>query len=809
MPGVSLAAAPRVGHSRGSDRSRFGALPLTVQVGVSLVASMGIGATAYGLANLSLERWPLVLGLLMLSVLTNAAVVSLPLARGGSALSTPYITNVLSFILLGPWATVPLAVAGAWSGCVVRERDSRSWYRTVFTLGSTAMSVAAAGLVYRGGTALLPQEYWAGMAAVLGAATIYFLVTTGLVGLVMAASAEGHARTAIENRILSNAPGYYAGAILALLFAEVARGGRYWWAVAFAIPAYLAFRSYTDYIGRVAEDYRRVKEISDVHFAMVQALALAIEAKDNTTHAQVERIQAYSEGLARALSMTGAEVQGVRTAALLHDIGNLAVPENILSKPGRLTYEEYDRLKIHPRVGADIISSVPFPYPVAPLVLAHHERWDGRGYPAGLKGTDIPLGARIIAVVDCFTSMLTERPYRPSHTYAEAIATLRENGGSALDPGLVEKFIEILPSIEFGLQQPPGSVTDLRGPARPPTQEGPATALADIAVARREEQMLRDIGQSLSSSLRVSDALSLISTRLVGMMPLDACALFLREPTAQLFMCSHVVGSHQEAIRGTTAGTIESLGAAPPSAPATILGTAVRLQSVAVAPLVTEAGTIGALVVYHTDRNAYTADCRRLLVRVATHASNVIANALVFEQTQEQSLTDVLTGMPNRRYLERHLAQEVARVHRHHGQISVLVLDMDGFKQINDEFGHQAGDGALKEVAQVLRASLRAYDVCARLAGDEFVLVLGDCDPAQAERRRVDLQHAIASLWLEPLPGRIVSLSVSVGAATFPDDADTVEGVISVADRRMYRDKAERKRLGAGRESLTPDCLWN
>jgi diguanylate cyclase (GGDEF)-like protein len=419
------------------------------------------------------------------------------------------------------------------------------------------------------------------------------------------------------------------------------------------------------------------------------------------------------------------------------------------------------------------------------------------------------VGARILSVVDCFTSMLTERPYRPSHTYAEAIATLRENGGSTLDPGLVEKFIEILPAIEAQLHSVTSASQAIAIAESDNAQDGPTTALEDIAVAHREEHMLRDIGQSLSSSLRVSDALSLISTRLVSMMPLDACALFLVDPQSQLFMCAHVVGSHQEAIRGTTAGTIESLGLAMPSAAGSMLGTTVRLQSLTVAPLVTARGTIGALAVYHAERSAYTPDHRRLLTRVASHAANVIANALVFEQTQEQSLTDVLTGLPNRRYLDRHLAQEVARVHRHGGQLSILILDMDGFKQINDAFGHQAGDSALKEVSQVLRASLRVYDVCARFAGDEFVLVLGDCDTAQAERRRVDLQRAISSLCVEPLPGSIVSLSVSVGAATFPDDADTVDGVISVADRRMYRDKAQRKRLGSERDTLTPDCLWH
>jgi diguanylate cyclase (GGDEF)-like protein len=240
-----------------------------------------------------------------------------------------------------------------------------------------------------------------------------------------------------------------------------------------------------------------------------------------------------------------------------------------------------------------------------------------------------------------------------------------------------------------------------------------------------------------------------------------------------------------------------------------VLGTTIRLQSLTVAPLVTESGTIGALAVYHAQRNAYTPDHRRLLTRVAAHAANVIANALVFEQTQEQSLTDVLTGLPNRRYLDRHLCQELARVQRHGGQLSVLVLDMDGLKQINDEFGHQTGDSALREVSQVLRASLRVYDVCARFAGDEFVVVLGDCDAAQAERRRVDLQRAISSLWVEPLPGRIVPLSTSIGAATFPDDADTVDGVMGVADQRMYRDKAQKRRPGSEHDALTPNSLWH
>jgi diguanylate cyclase (GGDEF)-like protein len=408
----------------------------------------------------------------------------------------------------------------------------------------------------------------------------------------------------------------------------------------------------------------------------------------------------------------------------------------------------------------------------------------------------------VLAVADCYTAMLSPRPYRPARTVAEAIATLRENAGSALDPDVVEKFIEILPALEARIADASAATVE-----RQANSHGADTALADIAIAHREEQLIRDLGQSLSSSLRVSDALSMISTSLVTMMPLDACALFIVDPESGLFMCSHVVGSHQDAIRMTTATSVEGLRSALPTAVASVRGTQSRLQSVLVAPLTADNGTVGALAVYHAQRRHHTADHSRLLARVAEHAANVIANALVFEQAQEQLLTDVLTGLPNRRHLERHLAEQVARVQRHGGQFSVLVLDMDGFKQINDEFGHQAGDSALKEVAQVLRGSLRPYDVCARFAGDEFVLVIAECDRVQAERRRLDLQQAIASLWVEPLPGRIVPLSISVGAATYPDEAGTAEDAIRVADQRMYQDKADRKR-GAPPRPAASGPLW-
>jgi len=807
----ATSAAPITPCGPPADGHGFDGLPRPAQVGVAVICTLGLLCLGYGLVHVEPDQVPLLLALLALSALTATIRIALPLADGSSTLSLSYVVNLVGVLLLGPWASTPIAVVGAWSQCTFRVQERTRWHQTLFSMGTLAVAVAAAGLVYEGGHALLPATAWARWASGFVAASIYFLFNTGLIGSVLAVSSRETLRRVWKSTFLWSAPSYYVGAAVALGVAECARQERYWWALVLALPVYLVYRSYGAHVARIADEQRQIRELSDVQLAMIEALALAIEAKDNTSQDQLRRMQVYCEGLAHALGMSEPDIRGVKTAALLHDIGNLAVPEHILSKPGRLTYDEYERLKLHPRVGAEIIRSVPFPYPVAPLVLSHHERWDGRGYPAGLKGQEIPLGARIIAVVDCFTSMLTDRPYRPPRTYAEAIATLRENGGSALDPSIVERFIEVLPAVESHMQAALATPQAARTDARRVSQDGPTSALADIAVAYREEQMLREIAHTLSSSLRVSDTLSLISARLVSVMPLDSCALFLVDPASELFLCSHVVGANQDAIRALTASTVERLAESLPPGqliPSVAGGQAVRQQSAVVCALETEAGTIGALAVYHGDRNVYTADHRRLLTRVAAHAAQVIANAVVFEQTQEQSLTDVLTGLPNRRYLDRQLCQELARVQRHGGQVSVLVLDMDGFKLINDEFGHQAGDRALKEVATTLRASLRVYDLCARFAGDEFVVVLGECDSVQAEHRRLELQRAVAALWVEPVPGRRVPLAVSIGAATFPDDADTADGVIAVADRRMYRDKGQRMRIGSGQDVVTSDYLW-
>src|SRR5262249_45462808 len=276
--------------------------------------------------------------------------------------------------------------------------------------------------------------------------------------------------------------------------------------------------------------------------ATLEALARAIDAKDQTTHMHIRRVQTYAAGLARAVGLSEMDVQGVRTAALLHDIGKLAVPEHILSKPGPLTQEEFQKIRIHPDIGAEIISGVPFPYPVAPLVLSHHERWDGKGYPQGLKGDEIPLGARILTIVDYYDAVTTERPYHKALTNENAIGLIRHEAGRALDPNLVPVFVKLLPELAAEL----ADLVDVAEKTPDEVGQGftsaglvPAanSAFENIALAHREIYALYEIAQSMGTSLGVADTMALISSKLSKLVPWVGCSLFLQNAESDTLKC--------------------------------------------------------------------------------------------------------------------------------------------------------------------------------------------------------------------------------------------------------------------------------
>jgi diguanylate cyclase (GGDEF)-like protein len=332
----------------------------------------------------------------------------------------------------------------------------------------------------------------------------------------------------------------------------------------------------------------------------------------------------------------------------------------------------------------------------------------------------------------------------------------------------------------------------------------------DIALAHREIYALYEIAQAMGSSLGVSDTMALISSKLSNIVPFSCCALFLYAEESETLRCRFATGVESETVQqltiknghgltGWVARNRRPLVNARPSADFEAAGVPgpTTLQSALVCPLVFNDRFIGTIAVYHTAAAVYTDDHRRLLDRISEQAAAVIYNSIVFEQTQEDSLTDPLTGLPNTRFMFMHLTRELARASRLKSEVSLLVMDLDNFKEINDTYGHHIGDRALREVATVLRAAIRPYDICVRYAGDEFIVVLSGCGSEEAERKRLELQGAVDSLQFEPRPGKTLAVAISIGAAVFPQDGDSYETLLATADSRMYRDKTRRKRHGA------------
>jgi diguanylate cyclase (GGDEF)-like protein/putative nucleotidyltransferase with HDIG domain len=623
-----------------------------------------------------------------------------------------------------------------------------------------------------------------------------------------------------------------AGASSAVLFYSAMHGEGLYYAVLGVFITALVHMLYNFNEKRIvqvkraeAEQRRHIEEMATIHMNTIESLAIAIDAKDQTTHGHVRRTQIYAAEMGKLFSVTDSEVQALFAGALLHDIGKLAVPEYILNKPGKLTEAEFAKMKIHPTVGGDILRRVNFPYPVEDIVRYHHEKWDGTGYPKGLKGEKIPLVARIISVVDFYDATRCDRPYRKGMTREESLSLLRSMAGSAFDPRVVEKFIQHVEKFDrlIAAEDIREQVASGRPDSDYATKTKPAAGLASnslgtteddagfksISDAQREVFALHEIAQTIGSSLNLNDTVTLVSTKLRAIVPFDTCIIFVVDDRSGKAVAAHVAGEHAdlfsgrrmnvgEGITGWVIANNRSMCNASPELD--LIGlpeeTSRLYRGVLVAPLLREDGAFGAITLYSKSRTSYSAEHVRLLESVCQHASSALNNALTFEKTKESALVDPLTELPNARGFYMMLEQRIAEGQRMGGEpLAVLSMDVDDFKKVNDHFSHAIGDRVLASIAGVIRKELRQMDILTRYAGDEFVAIMPMASGSVAGNIAERVRKAVESQTFTVRTGKTVQVGVSVGVACFPENGETTEELLTEAARRMQRDKHRRKSL--------------
>ena len=808
-------------------------LSLQTKAFVGITASIGVVVLVVSLAHWQSHDLMRFGCYLLVAVLASGLKVQLPGIDGTMSV------NFL-FILLGVMElTLPeTLVIGCTATLVQSIWQARKRLDPVKVLFNVAgMMANASALTY-----LTYQSLWGRFGSskpmlLMVAALVFFFANTLPISIVIALTEGKSSRKVWSECYFWSFPYYLVGAAAVGLVGIVNRAAG-WETSLLVLPLiYWVYRSYRLYLGRleaekerVEIEKRHVEQIASLNMRTIEALALAIEAKDHTTHTHLQRVRTYAVAVARELNLSEGQIEALRAAALLHDIGKLAVPEQIINKPGKLTREEFEKMKVHPLVGAEILERVAFPYPVAPIVRSHHERWDGSGYPEGISGENIPIGARILAAVDCLDALASHRQYRQALPLHEAMTKVKEKAGSWFDPKIVEvlerRYIELERKAQMnddtsaphhGLSK---SVRVERGLApatgfeRTDITHGPAVDSADflssIASARQEAQTMFELSQDLGVSLSLSETLSVLSMRLRRMIPYDSIAVFVNrngwllpelvsgENFRSLSALKIRVG---EGLCGWVAENCKPIVNGNPQVEAGFVvepGKSTLLQSALVVPLEGLNGVVGVLAMYQANRDAFTPDHLRILLAVASKVALSVENALKYQQAESSATTDYLTGLPNARSLFVHLAQEVARCRRMKTSLAVLVCDIDGFKQINDSFGHLEGDKLLREFTTRLKDVCRGYDYVARMGGDEFVITAPGLT-AEAATDKADRLNRAAIESGRHVCGREL-ITLSVGMAFCPDDGTDVERLLAEADRRMYSMKQIHHAEAAARE---------
>ncbi len=478
---------------------------------------------------------------LIAALLASSFKVSLPGIEG--TLSMNFLFTLVGILEMSLPETLLIGLVSTLAQFYWKPSRRLKLVQLVFNLSHVTVCGAAAYGVYK--LVAIHILHGPGPLALIAAAITHFLFGTAAMSTIIGLTEDKPISKVWSASYFWLFPYYMVGAAIAGFVGFLNRHIGWQASLLVLPPIYLMYRSYRLYLGKLEAEKQHAQKLSSLHLRTIEALALAIEAKDQTTGEHLQRVRVYAMELARDLGLTEDETEALRAASVLHDIGKLAVPEHIISKPGKLTPEEFEKMKIHPIVGAEILEQVDFPYPVAPIVRAHHEKWDGSGYPNGLEGEAIPIGARILAAVDCLDALASDRQYRKALPLHDAMAKVASEAGVSFDPRVVgilqRRYVELENlANEEPCQAPPKLSTDIkveRGlapdagfaePEKPVVYEATARDhLTVMAAARTDAQTLSEFGLKLGAVLSLEDLLSLLTVRVKRLVVHDAMAVYV------------------------------------------------------------------------------------------------------------------------------------------------------------------------------------------------------------------------------------------------------------------------------------------
>ena len=795
-----------------------------LRISYLLVVYLAGGAATAGMAVASVEpEWVPFIILLVMAFVTEPLKVGLP--RVDRAVSLSFLFTFAAMTEL-PAASALYIAAVAEAHNLIAERPRRlPWANISFRFAALSICVLSTSLCYQ---ELADQMEGPFRAAAAG--LTYYAVSSLLHTFLIAIEERQPIWTIWNQRFFWSGPVYVLASVGLSLTQRLTSATSTQESVLALVLILVPYLYLRHYWSRLHDHEDHVREIADIRHRAIETLAAAIESKDGGSVDQLRRIRRSALYLAEKVGCGKREREAIEQAALLHDIGKVSVPDYILGKPGPLTEHEFSLIATHSSVGAAIADSAHYPDSVGEIIRCHHEHWDGSGYPAGLEEEHIPAMARVLTIVDCFETLISDRPYRPALSMEEAVKILKQQRGKTFDPKMLDTFLSFLPE----MMAERDSVED----REPEEQISPTLdrvtvrqTWTDDAVrhgAALRHQSLEKLSRTPDQLWAFYEILDLLGADLEFEKSLRQCLRILHRPIpyekAGIFVLDKgkfilltAEGFPQHCVsrltlsqdHGLIAQALVSRSAIVANAPPSELpsGGAPRyltdVKSSLVAPLIVGERVVGLIALCGKEKDEFTQEQAHSLRLIAPKLARTMLSFRAVQKISAEAETDVVTGLSNARAAFRRLDVEMKRSQRNGSSVGVLFMDVDGLKPVNDSYGHRAGDELLIEVARRLKGRLRAYDLAARVGGDEFVAILPGVSRDDLASAADSMRSVIADAAVKVADDKYAWVTISVGSAMYPNDGLDADDLINLSDQRMYEAKMKARTSSRKSEAVS------
>jgi putative nucleotidyltransferase with HDIG domain len=749
--------------------SHFSSLSTAMRTYVTVIVLLGLATVTQSVIDILSDPkgWSWIL-LALLTLVSGSATVRLPSLPATISVSETFVFT--SVLLFGPAAGTLTVALDAFVISFWAYKKGDPFYKIVFNVCALPLTIWLAAHLFfiAAGTEPLvdsdsPVVIRNLLLPLLLFTIAYFSLNSWIITFAIALEKHLAPLKIWRENFVWLSLNYFGGASVAALLVSYTKDLDFTYLAVIVPLLVVLYFTFSMSMGRVEDANKHLRQLNSLYMSTIETLAMAIDAKDQITHGHIRRVQTYAVALAKEMGVSDdKQIRAVEAAALLHDMGKLAVPEYILNKPGPLTPAEFEKMKLHASVGADILSAIDFPYPVVPIVRHHHESWDGSGYPDGLAGSAIPIGARILSVVDCFDALTSDRPYRPRLPDREAIRILKERRGKMYDPLVVDAFIQLHPTLVAPAPAAEHPLLAITGAATASTIAERSIRLEDITASSGEVVALFALAQATSGNITLAEVAHQIFGHLRRLVPHTFGVLFVYLEASDELTAAYASGESSSVLAGMRVQVGQRLSGWVAASRQTIrnsdpvldLGEAAktlspRPRSCLSTPLAISKNLVGVLTIYSTDQNFFSEEHERLLEAVARQVAPAVnramgqATAEISERrgTSSEYQHDPLDRLPDR---------------------TCLALIETGEKL------PAFAAGQLQAIAEALSGNVRPNDVVFR-RGPRQVAILGSGLEEATVTRAISEVSSIQD--------------VKVALATTPKDGRSLEQLLASADQ--------------------------